>query len=335
MKLAFLDPLEARLVDFPKTYLDGHDVLTTSEAGRLPDGIEDAEAVVWWSFPVDRGLIERLPKLRFLQRIGHLRTKGDATAALAKGIPVSALPHGVSDRVGQRALALTLAVLHQLRPGHEAMIAGLNPNNFPEEEAMGPPTAMNWTGTPWPDTLNDKTVGIIGYGEIGTALRRLLRPFDCRVLYHKRTRLAPELERHFDIEYASLEDIFRQSDIVEGCLPYSEETRKLLGAPQFALMKPDSIFINVGRGNTVDESALIQALQDGTIAYAGLDVYSVEPLPASSPLLQLDNVVLTPHNAGGTPGWINTFKRIAENLRRVEAGQPPIQPMHPGDPQFP
>ncbi len=194
---------------------------------------------------------------------------------------------------------------------------------------------MNWTGTPWPDTLNDKTVGIIGFGEIGASLRRLIRPYDCRVLYHKRTRLSPELEAYFGIEYASLEDVFRQSDVVESILPYSEETRKLLGAKEFAMMKPDAIFINVGRGNTVDEPALIEALQNGTLAYAGLDVYSTEPLPVTSPLLKLDNVALTPHNAGGTPGWVNTFQRIAENLRRIEAGEAPILPMSPGDPQFP
>src|SRR5690606_12776874 len=193
MKLAFLDPLEARLADFPKTYLGGHEVLTTSQAGTLPDGIEDAEAIVWWSYPVDKGLIERLPRLRFLQRIGHVRTRGDTTAALARGLPVSALPHGVSDREAQLALALTLAVLRQVRWGHNAMIEGANPNNYPEEETGVPASAMNWTGTPWPDTLNDKTVGIVGFGEIGASFRRMLRPFDCRVLYHKRTQLSLEL----------------------------------------------------------------------------------------------------------------------------------------------
>jgi phosphoglycerate dehydrogenase-like enzyme len=166
-------------------------------------------------------------------------------------------------------------------------------------------------------------------------LRRLLRPFECRVLYHKRTRLSPELERHFDIEYASLDDIFRRSDVVEAILPYSEESRKLIGAPQFAAMKPDAIFINVGRGATVNETALVEALQAGRPAYAGLDVYTVEPLPVTSPLLGLDNVVLTPHNAGGTPGWVNTFERIAENLRRIQAGETPMLPMSAGDPQFP
>jgi phosphoglycerate dehydrogenase-like enzyme len=335
LKLAFLDPLEPRLLNFPKTYLPDHEVLTTTEQGVLPEGVEAAEAIVWRAYPVDRALIERLPRLRFVQRIGLLRTKGDAAAALAKGIPVSVLPHGVSDRVGQRALALTLAVLHQLRPGHNAMIEGRNSNNFPEEEATGPPLHMNWTGTPWPDTLNDKTVGIIGYGEIGSCLRRLLRPFDCHVLYHKRIRLSPDLERHFDIEYATLEDVMRRSDVVEAVLPYSEETRRLIGAREFGLMKADSIFINVGRGPTVDEPAMIEALQKGTPAYAGLDVFSVEPLPVESPLLRLDNVVLTPHNAGGTPGWVNTFQRIAENLRRIEAGEPPMLPMAPDDPQFP
>ena len=99
-------------------------------------------------------------------------------------------------------------------------------------------------------------------------------------------------------------------------------------------MKPDAIFVNVGRGNTVDEPAMIEALDAGVPAYAGLDVFAVEPLPVSSPLLKLETVVLTPHNAGGTPGWVNTFRRIAENLRRVESGRAPLLPMAAGDPQF-
>jgi phosphoglycerate dehydrogenase-like enzyme len=334
VKVAFLDPLEARLAEFPKTYLADHDVLIAPERGKLPDGIEDAEAIVWWSHPVDRALIERLPNLKLAQRIGVIRTTGDATAALNQGIAASALPHGVSDRVAQHALALTLSLVRKLRQAHEGMIAGLNPENMPEEETGAPAVHMNWTGTPNVGTLNDRTVGVIAFGEIGARFATMLRPFDVRVLYNKRNRLSPDLEAHFGVEYASLDDVLSKSDIVTAIIPYSEDSRKMLGAAEFKRMKPGVIFINVGRGNTVDEQALIAALQDGTIAYAGLDVFAVEPLPAASPLLKLPNVVLTPHNAGGVLGWVNTFERIAENLNRVQAGQRLIMPMSPGDPQF-
>jgi phosphoglycerate dehydrogenase-like enzyme len=334
MKVAFLDPLEARLAEFPGTYLAGHEVLTPPERGALPAGVEDAEAIVWWSYPVDGNLIGRLPKLRLAQRIGLIRTSGDTTGALAKGIAVSALPHGVSDRVAQHALALILSLTRKLRQGHDGMIAGLNPNDMPEEETGAPAIAMNWTGTPDVDTLNDKTIGIIAFGEIGANLARMLRPFDCRILYNKRNRLSPELEEHFGVEYSSLEALLSESDVVTAIIPYSEDSRKMLGAAEFKRMKPGAMFVNVGRGNTVDEPALIQALRDGTIAYAGLDVFSVEPLPSTSPFLSMENVVLSPHSAGGVLGWVNTFERIAENLRRVEAGRRPIMPMAAGDPQF-
>jgi phosphoglycerate dehydrogenase-like enzyme len=100
-------------------------------------------------------------------------------------------------------------------------------------------------------------------------------------------------------------------------------------------MKPSAYFVNVGRGNTVDEQALTSALAEGRIAGAALDVFAYEPLPPTSPLLGLPNVTLTPHAAGGIHAWGNTFERIAENLRRIEAGEPVLYAMQPSDPQFP
>jgi phosphogluconate 2-dehydrogenase len=107
----------------------------------------------------------------------------------------------------------------------------------------------------------------------------------------------------------------------------------MLGAQELAMIRPEAIFINCGRGNTVDEAALIDALQHNRIAAAGLDVFAIEPLPQSSPLLKLPNVTLTPHSAGGVQGMQNTFERIAENLRRVSEGREVLHPMRPGDPQ--
>ena len=334
MRVAFLDPLEARLAEFPGRYLAEHQVLLPPEAGRLSDGIDEAEAVVWWNYPVDARLIDRLAGLRFLQRIGIFRTRGDTTAALSKGIPVSAIPHGVSDRVAQHAMALTLALAKQLLPSHNAVLAGLNPDNMPEQETGAPAIATNWTRTPNIETLSEKTIGILGFGEIGACFARYVAPYNCRVLYYKRTPLSPELERYFGVEYAPMDDILSTSDVVQSFLPYSEETRKLLGARELGLMKPSALFVNVGRGNTVDETALVDALANRRILGAGLDVFSVEPLPMDNPLRKLDNVVLTPHSAGGLNGWVHAFERIGENLRRVEAGRPVLLPLTESDPQW-
>ena len=333
MRIAFLDPLEQRLAEFPAKYLAGHEALVASEAGKLPDGVESVEAVVWSNYPVDAALIGSMPKLRLMQRIGLTRAKGDATAALAAGIPVSVLPFGVSDRVALHTLSLTLAVLRRIVDGHRAVHEGLNPEGLPETEQVGPTPTVNWVRWPDVDTLNDKTVGIIGFGEIGACFARMLQPFNCRVLYNKRNRLSPRHEAHFGVEYATLDELLSRSDVVASFVPYSEESRKMLGASEFGLMRPSAIFINTGRGNTVDEGAMVDALRSRKIRAAGLDVFPVEPLPLSSPLLTLDNVVLTPHTAGGVQGWINTFERIAENLRRVEAGEPVLNPMRADDPE--
>jgi phosphoglycerate dehydrogenase-like enzyme len=332
MKVAFLDPLEARLAEFPQTYLGEHEVLLTSTAGQPPAGFEDADAVVWWTYPVDAAFLARMPKLRFVQKVGIMRGKGDATAALAKGIPVSQIPFGVSDRVALHAMALTLALLRKLLPGHRAVLAGTNPDGLPEVEAGGA-AQVNWARVPDVDTLNDKTVGILGFGEIGACYARMLTPYDTHTLYYKRTPLSAHQERYFGVEYASMDDVLRRSDLLLSFVPYSEDSRRMLSAREFALMKPTALFVNCGRGPTVDEQALYEALRDGRIAGAGLDVFFVEPLPMESPLRGLDNVILEPHSAGGTPGWQNTFERIAENLRRVQAGRPLIQPLRRGDPQ--
>jgi glyoxylate reductase len=333
LKIAFLDPLEARLAEFPSQYLHGHEVVVATAAGEPPDGYEDAQAAVWWNYPVDAALIASMAKLRFMQRIGLTRAKGDAAAALAHGIPISVLPFGVSDRVALHTLSLTLAVLRRIVDGHKAVHEGLNPEGLPETEQIGPTPTVNWVRWPDVDTLNDKTVGIVGFGEIGACFARMLPPFNNRVLYNKRNRLSPRHEAYFGVEYASLDDLLSQSDVVVSFVPYSEESRQMLGPREFGLMKPSAIFVNTGRGNTVDEAALVDALRSKRIRAAGIDVYSVEPLPLSNPLLTLDNVVLTPHTAGGVQGWTNTFERIAENVRRVEAGERVMYPMRADDPE--
>jgi phosphoglycerate dehydrogenase-like enzyme len=254
---------------------------------------------------------------------------------------VSVLPHGTSGRVGEHVVALIMGLTRGLVRSDRSVRDGLNPAALEPLERLGSTPTFNWTHVPGLTSLYFKTVGIAGFGEIGAVVALHLQSFGCRVLYNKRTPMTPEQERYFGVAYASFDDLLRRSDVVVNLIPVSDATRGTFGRAQFEAMKPAAFFINTGRGPTADESALIDALRDGQIAGAGLDVFDLEPLPDGHPLTKLDNVILTPHTAGGTPqgapggyaGWTDTFEYLRENIRRVEAGEPVLNPMRPGDPQ--
>jgi phosphoglycerate dehydrogenase-like enzyme len=340
MRIAFLDPLDGAARELPGRILAGHDILVAPAAGELPAGWQEAEAVVWSRWPVDRALIDDLPNLRFMQRLGRIRARGDAMAARERGIPVSVLPHGTSLRVAEHAYALTLGLCRGLLAAHRSVIDGSNPANLPPERGESARQALNWAGVPGLQSLQFKTVGIAGFGEIGACLALMLAPMQCRVLYYKRTPLRSAQEEFFGVRYAPLDRLLQESDVVCDLIPGREENRATLGAREFSLMKSSAYFVNVGRGITTDEPALAQALAEGRIAGAGLDVFTIEPLQSGHPFLGLTNVLLTPHIAGGTPllappgtaGWLDTFERLAENLRRVSAGEPVLSPISPLEP---
>ncbi|MBI4497962.1 MAG: hypothetical protein HY689_08705 [Chloroflexi bacterium] len=333
MRVAFLDPLEDRLRDFPAQYLPApdFDVRVTETPGKLPEGWETAEAIIWWNTPVDRAFLEALPNLRFLQRVGWFRARGDVRYALERGIPVAVTPFGVPDRVAQHALTLTLMLLRQMHTAIEALLEGINPDRLPEAEADSGAYTVNWARVPNIASLNDKTVGILGFGEIGAAFARLLPTFHCRTLAYRRRPLTPEQEAFYQVTWTPFDDLLRESDVVVSFVPSTPESRHMMGAREFGLMQPSAYFVNCGRGATVDEQALLRVLREQRIAGAGLDVFSVEPLPMTSPLRELRNAVITPHSAGGIGGWMDTFARIRANLDRVQAGLPVTIAMQPGD----
>jgi len=177
------------------------------------------------------------------------------------------------------------------------------------------------------DAVYHKTVGIIGMGDIGMAFAERARAFGVRLLYFKRQRMPAEEERRLGIEYASIEELLRASDFVSLHVPHTKETDKMLGAKEFALMKPTAYLINVSRGGIIDEGALCEALKNKVIAGAGLDVFELEPVPKDSPLLELDNVILTPHSAAIYPTGSNILydvQRASENLFSIMSGGPLI-----------
>jgi len=178
--------------------------------------------------------------------------------------------------------------------------------------------------------VHGKTLGIIGMGRIGEALaQRGHFGFGMPVIYHSQSR-KPAVEERFAAQYRSLEELLQQADFICLTLPLTAQTERLIGAEQFALMRPESIFINISRGKVVDEAAMIEALRSKRIRAAGLDVFEREPLNHDSPLLQLSNVVATPHMGSATHETREAMARCAvENLLAALNGQRPANLVNP------
>jgi phosphoglycerate dehydrogenase-like enzyme len=162
--------------------------------------------------------------------------------------------------------------------------------------------AFQWMQLPDLFELSGRTVGIVGFGEIGSEVAIRANAFGMRVLYSKRRRLAVTAESELSVEWYDLESLLSNSDFVVLSLPYSPAVHHLVGEKQLALMKPTSYLVNVARGPLVDERALARALSDGQIAGAGLDVFELEPWVRRDELATHRRTVLTPHIGGGSGG---------------------------------
>ncbi len=217
----------------------------------------------------------------------------DVAACTGRGIPVGHTPGVLTETTADLTLALMLATARRLCEAVEYVRAGKWVTWRP----------MELTG---PD-LYGSTVGIIGMGRIGQAVARRLRGFDCRLLYHQR-KPVPEAEA-LGAVYTDLPRLLEESDFVTLHVPLTDDTRHLINREALARMKPTAILINTARGPVVDQAALLDALREGQIAAAGLDVTDPEPLPPDDPLLALPNVVVLPHIGSAS---IQTRTRMAQ-----------------------
>ena len=173
--------------------------------------------------------------------------------------------------------------------------------------------------------MANKLVGVLGMGNIGRQVARRVQGFDAQVQYYDMYPLPPERERELNVRRVSLDTLFRASDILTCHTPLTPDTHHIVNRERLALMKPTAVVINTSRGPVVDEAALIEALQQGRIAGAGLDVFEQEPVDPANPLLAIDNVVVTPHSAGTT--WDTWFRRAEfayQNMQRVWNGEAPL-----------
>jgi glyoxylate reductase len=209
----------------------------------------------------------------------------DVAAATARHIPVGNTPGVLTETTADMAWALLMASARRVAECDRYTRAG-------KWQTWGPNILLG-------QDVHGATLGIVGFGRIGQAMARRAQGFAMRVLYYDVQRI-PAVEAELKAEYVPLETLLAESDFVSIHTNLSPETRHLFGPAQFARMKPTASLINTARGPIVDEAALCQALAQGQIASAGLDVTEVEPLAMDSPLLKLENVILAPHIASGS-----------------------------------
>jgi D-3-phosphoglycerate dehydrogenase len=244
-------------------------------------------------------ILERCPDLRCIVFLGTgAGSFIDLDAARRLGITVRSYK-GYGDRsVAEHAFALMLAAAHRVAEMDREVRAGLfQPKNSVE--------------------LLSKTVGVIGTGGIGREMIRLCAGIGMKVLAWNRSGVPAELP----CEAVPLDELLRRSDVVSLHLGLNEETRGLLSRDKLALLKPGAIFVNTARGAIVDEAALVEALREGRIAHAALDVFVEEPLPADSPLRTLPNTTLTPHAGFMTREASVNLLRMALEILREELGR--------------
>ncbi|MDQ7859258.1 MAG: NAD(P)-dependent oxidoreductase [Armatimonadota bacterium] len=304
--------------DFP-----GLEIRVSPEGGALPAAVAGIDALITQAAPVDATLLAGAGRLRLLVKLGRVYDHIDVEAVRSRGLAFGLVPRKGPSCVAEHALTLILALSKDLVLAHRAVAEGAY-----RWRGMRPVLtsqrviAFRWMQPVRLHEVRGRTLGCIGYGEIGCELSLRARALGMRVLYTRRRPLPPGLERHYDVAYRPMEALLDESDYVCVAVPHTDETHHLIGSEELRRIGPNGYLVNVARGGVVDEAALIEALRGGLIAGAGLDVFTYEPLPADSPLCTMDNVILTPHIGGGsgTTRELELREALAEVARALDGG---------------
>lgn len=259
--------------------------------------------------PAGRELIASAGKLRHIARMGVGVDSVDLEAATEHGVMVTNVPDMTSDTVAEFTMTLLLSLARNIPRCDRAMREG----RWDERRKL---IHINME-------MYGKTHGIVGLGRIGSRVALRCKAFGMRVLYYKRTRDL-DFEKTEGVEYAPFETLLRESDSISLHTPLTDETRNLLGRPQFEAMKRTALLVNQSRGRVVKEKELIEALREGLIAGYATDVYETEPPDPRNELFTLENVVLTPHLGGGTrESRRRAALTMAEDVIRIIRGELP------------
>lgn len=258
---------------------DSEDVAVTKTV--LREEISQADALwTMLSDTINRDMLESATNLKVISNLAVGFNNIDTEAAKEKDIIVTNTPDVLTETTADLAFGLLLATARRFNSAEKEL----------REGGWLSWTPMGFTGM----DVHGTTIGIIGMGRIGEAVARRAKGFNMHVLYHNRSRKL-ETEEEFGVEYAELDNLLKRADHVVILVPFTEETKGMIGERELSLMKKTATLISVSRGGIVDEVALYDALKNETIFAAGLDVFETEPIPVGHPLLALPNVTAVPH----------------------------------------
>ncbi|HDD69099.1 MAG TPA: D-glycerate dehydrogenase [Candidatus Korarchaeota archaeon] len=279
--------------------------------------VKDVDALVsLLTDPIDAEVMDAAPRLKIISQYAVGYDNIDVKAATERGIYVTNTPGVLTETVADFTMALMMAVSRRVVEADKYIRSGKWKVGWHPLYFLGA-------------DLYGATLGIVGLGRIGSAVARRAKGFNMRILYYDVVR-REDLEKELGLKYVDLDTLLKESDFVTLHVPLLPETKDMIGERELKLMKPTAYLINTSRGKVVDEKALIRALKEGWIAGAALDVFYQEPTPPDNPLLELDNVVVTPHIASAS---LETRSRmaeiVAENLIAFKEGKKPPTLVNP------
>jgi len=252
---------------------------TASKSGLL-EAVQGCHGILAAGMVIDEEVMDAAPELKIISVYGAGYDDVDVKAATERGIVVTNIPDTVTDSTAEITLGLMLSVMRRIAECDRKLRTDSN---------------FKWGMTiNMGRSLHGKELGIIGMGRIGKAVAKRAAAFGMRISYYTRKRLDPVIEMELGASYKRMDELIRTADVISIHTPLTRETRHLIGYRELSMMKPEAYLINTSRGAVVDEQALVKCLAEGKPAGAGLDVFENEPV-ISPELLEMDNVVVTPH----------------------------------------
>lgn len=250
----------------------------------------------------------RIKGLKMISRWGAGYDSVDTEEASRRGILVTNTPGANAYAVSEHTVLLMLAVCHNLLEHTESLQKGIWSKTLFMQQAK---------------TLNNRTVGLIGGGNIGRQVARKVEAFGAKVRYYDKYRLSREVEQEYQMEYVPFDELIRSCDIISLHIPMTQENYHLIGETEFSKMKRGAIVVNTARGGLLDEAALLRALEQGIVAGAGLDCVEHEPLKEADPLISHPHIVVTPH-VGGVASDISEamIPMLVQNILDLASGAP-------------
>lgn len=300
-------PLADEIIEYVKEHCDliDLDLDNPNRYQEIKGAIKEAQGIIVLGTPIDKELLDHAPNLKVVSNITVGYNNYHIEAMKERKVIGTHSPGILDNTVADHIFALMLALARRI-PELDNFVKSGNWNSM-ENAAL------------FSKDISGAKLGIIGMGRIGVEVAKRAKGFNMDVKYYNRNRKV-DLEESLNIAYLQMEDLLKTCDFVVVSTPLTDETYHLIGQKEFALMKEDAIFVNTSRGPVVDEKAMISALQRNEIGGAGLDVFEKEPIDKDNPLLDMKNVVLSPHLAGGTKktmdalAW-NAAKCMVETLQ--------------------